>query len=266
MGTQTIAKGGAVCLRHETWTYRNLHAQVGAFCEYAVAEGIARTYLWERGIALHTGELNLAAAFVAAWAAGSSTRIVQKRADVLGIDDLTTFTGVLLTAYPEVIRTATVIFQGSLPARVLDVSVSALTQADFLADAVAFSLDGRITDELRELSIKVVGHAHRTMFYAYGLRAGRVQHRPGHLHRALMITAHRKRACLLRHVDPKRLYPVPSARTGATPPPGLIRKRIFVIDELALHDGPSSTPRQNVSASERPPAHGHANDHGPRTA
>lgn len=112
---------------------------------------------------------------------------------------------------------------------------SALTQAALLSQAVANAIDGAVNDELRAFTIGVVGHAHRAMLYMYGLRKNpQVKYQLCPLNRALIVAAHRQRACLLRHANPRALPDIADRPTGAAPRSRVIRNWPSAIDETAL--------------------------------
>lgn len=64
--TTTRARTGPLCLRHGRWTLRGLDIKVSVGASASRAEETLCGPLWERGIALHTGEYNLAIAAVLA--------------------------------------------------------------------------------------------------------------------------------------------------------------------------------------------------------
>lgn len=118
---------------------------------------------------------------------------------------------------------------------VLNVTVSALNQADRLMTQVANASGGDPNDALRAFTVSVVGHAHRAMLYAYGLRSShQVKHQRCPLNRALMVAAHQQRTCILRHANPRGL-PAVAGKTGpAAPRNRVIRNWSLLVDELAL--------------------------------
>ena len=91
-GHETIARGGPLCLTHHHWAYRALHADVAGMPDYENAELLLRSQLWKRGVALHTGELNLAAAFIHSWHDGSDgSSPIRDRMASFGIPHLNTY-------------------------------------------------------------------------------------------------------------------------------------------------------------------------------
>lgn len=234
--TTTIARGAALCLIHGEWTFRELHADVAGISAYEHAELTLRARLWKRGVALHTGEVNLAAAFVRAWHAGAgASNPISDRLSVFAVDALDTYERVLLCAYPEVVRIACTLVSTAVITPVLDIRMSALDRAGVLSRAVADAIGEPENDELRTFTIRVVGHAHRAMLYMYGLRSTRqAKHQLSPLNRALIVAASRQRACLLRHASPRRIPDIAGKVTGAAPKPRVIRKWPIKIDELAL--------------------------------
>jgi len=236
LATTTIARGGALCLTHHQWTYRALRADVAGMPGYESAELLLRSQLWKRGVALHTGEVNLAAAFVYAWHQGTDApSAIDDRMASFGIPRLDTYESVLLCAYPEIIRLACALTSPRTITPILDVTTSALTQTDCLLPAVAKALGDEPNDALRAFTVSVVGHAHRSMLYTYGLRSSKqVKHQRCPLNRALMAAAHRQRACLLRHANPRTLIDIAGKTGQAAPRSRVIRNWSLVTDALAL--------------------------------
>lgn len=77
---------------------------------------------------------------------------------------------------------------------VLDVTISALAQADCVLPAVAKAIGEEPNDTLRTFTVSVVGHAHRAMLYMYGLRSSKqVKHQRCPLNRALVVAVKRPR-------------------------------------------------------------------------
>ncbi len=118
---------------------------------------------------------------------------------------------------------------------ILDVTTSALTQTDCLLPAVADALGDEPNDALRAFTVSVVGHAHRSMLYMYGLRSSKqVKHQRCPLNRVLIAAAHRQRACLLRHANPRALADIAGKTGQAAPRSRIIRSWLPVADELAM--------------------------------
>lgn len=236
LATTTIARGGALCLTHLHWAHRALRADVAGMPGYESAELLLRSQLWKRGVALHTGELNLAAAFVRAWHEGSdSSPVIDDRMTRFEVQRLDDYEGVLLCAYPEVIRLACVLTNPRTITPILDVTTSALTQADHLLPVVAKAIGDAPNDALRAFTVSVVGYAHRAMLYMYGLRSSKqVKHQRCPLNRALIAAAHRQHACLLRHANPRTLPDIAGKTGQAAPRSRVIRKWVPLPDGLAL--------------------------------
>ena len=236
LATTTIARGGALCLTHHHWAHRALHADVAGLADYESAELLLRSQLWKRGVALHTGELNLAAALVRAWHEGSrGSSPIRDRMARFAIQHLDTYEKVLLTAYPEIVRLACILTNPRTITSILNVTTSALTQADRLLPVGAKTIGGASNDVLRAFTISVVGHAHRAMLYMYGLRSSKqVKYQRCPLNRALMVAARRQRACLLRHANPRTLIDIAGKTGQAAPRSRVIRNWSLETDALAL--------------------------------
>ncbi|MGB4778164.1 hypothetical protein [Microbacterium sp.] len=236
METTTIARGGALCLTHHQFTFRGVRADVTDLPGYERAEQSLRARLWPRGVALHTGELNLAAALVRARSAGTGEpNLIAQRMEHLNVDAPCTYEQTLLCAYPEAIRVAHVLTTPRRVTPLLDITTSVLTQTDRLSKAVAEAIGAPVNDELHAFTACVVGHAHRAMVYMYGLRTRRqAKYQLCPLNRALIVAAHRQRACLLRHANPRALPNICGEPTDAATRTHVVRNWPNLIDELAV--------------------------------
>lgn len=236
LATTTIARGGALCLTHHQWAYRALRVDVTGLLGYERAELLLRSQLWKRGVALQTGELNLAAAFVRASREGSeSPSVIDDRMVRFGIQHLDTYEKLLMSAYPEIIRLACMLTNPRTITPILNVTTSALTQADHLLPVVAQAIGDAPNDALRDFTVNVVGYAHRAMLYMYGLRSSKqVKHQRCPHNRALMVAAIRQRACLLRHANPRALADIAGKTGQAAPRSRVIRNWSLQSDALAL--------------------------------
>ncbi|MGO2683388.1 hypothetical protein [Microbacterium sp.] len=234
--TLTIARGGAYCTRHAQWSFRDLHATIPETDEYEWAERQVKTTLWERGVTLHTGEINLAAALVRAWNDGTPEPCpLHTRSERFGLASPRSYEETLLCAYPDVIRVATLITTRRVITPLLDTAVSALTQADRFTVAVAAACGGHPNEGLRMLARAIVGYAHRSVHYAAGLRrTPQTKNLACPMNRALIVAAGRQRACLLRHATPAQIRDTGWKRTGGAPRPRATRNRPLQPDELAL--------------------------------
>jgi hypothetical protein len=152
-----------------------------------------------------------------------------------GVRNLNTYEEVLLCAYPEIIRLACLRTTPRTITPVLNVTVSALTQADRLFPAVGKAIAGEPNDTLRAFTFSVVGYAHRAMLYMYGLRSSKqVKFQRCPINRALIAAAHRQRACLLRHANSRTLPDIAGETGQGAPRTRVIRNWSLKPDELAL--------------------------------
>lgn len=236
MQTLTVARGGPFCTRHNQWTFRGLRATIPEIDGYEQAEQELETTLWERGVTVHTGEINLAAALVLSWINGNITPShLDARSRLLGVESPRSYEEVLLCAYPEVIRATTLITDRRFITPLLDTAVSALQQAERFAAAISRTCGGPHNANILNLARAVVGYAHRSILYAAGLRrTPRAQQLACPMDRALIVAAGRKHACLLRHANPRRIRDTGRIRTDGTPRPRATRNRPLEPDELAL--------------------------------
>ena len=236
LATTTRARTGPLCLKHGRWTLRGLDIKVSVGASASRAEETLRGPLWERGIALHTGEYNLATAAVLAWSQGSDRdTFLEERAQRLGLPASTTFEEVMLCAYPEVVRVVEVAMSPRILRGVLQVSRSALPQIDGFANVIANTLGATVNDSLHDWAGAVIGHAHRAVLYAAGLRRTRSAKKAlCPQDRALIVASGVKRACLLRHVSPRILDGLGRGHTEGTSRLSVTRRSPLEPDELAL--------------------------------
>lgn len=236
MSTTTRARKGPLCLLHSRWSLGAFETDMAITSRTEAAEQTLVGILWERGITLHTGELNLAAAAIMAWARGTeSPTFLDDNAARFGLASVTNFDQVLLCAYPEVVHITELITSPRVLRGVLQVAMSALPQIDVFANVIAQTLGARVNDNLHDFARDVVGHAHRAVLYAAGLRRTRTTtHALCPRDRALIVASGLKRACLLRHAPPRLLDGLRRGHTDGTPRPRTTRRRPLEIDELAL--------------------------------
>lgn len=228
----TVAAGGPICIRHRTWSHEERCALVDDVENYLRAEETMRHVLWGRGVTLHSGELQLAAAFVAAWLRDQPASDLPERLARSHQDDATTFASILWRAYPEIIRVATVLVNGRLVAEVLDLTRSPFVQAPLLERAVMHVLPGHQSVQLADVVSRTVQRGHRAVLYSYGLRRTRnAKHVACPLDKALIVASHRQRACLLRHANPARMDPFGWHRTDGAPPTRVVRRWELVPDD-----------------------------------
>ncbi|GGD88275.1 TniQ family protein [Microbacterium murale] len=234
--TTTRARTGPLCLMHSRWTLRGLAVKLPAGTYMSQAERNLRGPLWERGIAIHTGEFNLAAAAILAWAQGNDGgTFLEERAQRFGLAGPASFEEVMLCGYPEVVRIVEVAMSPRILRGVLQVSRSALPQIDGFANVIANTLGATVNDSLHDWAGAVIGHAHRAVLYAAGLR--RTKSAKNALcpqDRALIVASGTKRACLLRHVSPRILDGLRRGHTEGTSRLSVTRRFPLEPDELAL--------------------------------
>ncbi len=235
LATETVARGGGYCARHRQWATDAHEFAVDDTWGYGKAEAIVSDRLWPRGVSLSTGELQLSAALCRTAIGEDPAVQVRRRSRAAGRPEPRTYVDFLAFAYPEVVAITDLITTRAFVSRLLDPSASVIIKGKQLSAAVAKLLSAPDNDELRELSIRIVGHAHEAVVYAEGLRrtrqAKQVLCPPA---RALIVAANRRRACLLRHASPRVLRNRARPRSDGTPPPSVTRNEPLVPDVLAL--------------------------------
>lgn len=103
--TTTRRRGAAVCLTHQRWHLDDRDVDLSLHPAYGRAERWASGKLWFRGIALHTGELQLAVRLILAALQDSpdAAEHARRRADQFDASLGRSYEDALLCVYPEAI-------------------------------------------------------------------------------------------------------------------------------------------------------------------
>lgn len=221
--TTVRSRGGAVCNHHRRWHVDGADLDVAAFPEYAHAERCFSGTLWKRGIGLSTGELQLAASLICAWAADSDLpERIHRRAATLDTE-VRDQGGVFLVAYPEVVNLTTVLTDLSFASYLLSPRFSLAEQVWALEAAVVTIMRGSTTQRLHELAERIVSRGKAAVEAAFGMRQNAHNKRPATLEKSLIASSQRHRSCLLRHLSTVRIQVLPLQPGVAVP-----RNRVLV--------------------------------------
>lgn len=187
----TRTRRGAVCTRHQRWHYAGADEDISGLASFHRAERHLRGPLWERGVGLDTGELELAAQLVHALRAqGGNEGVPLEHADRLR------------AVYPEAVRLVALLTEpwavrflankriGFVPVSVMIERATAAVEKHSRRDEDAVRTGFRI--EGREAEV----HIGRTIRLRYGRSPGLTAF--GLQAQALAPTL---RATLLRHTD-----------------------------------------------------------------
>lgn len=218
-GDQTAvrSRGGAVCNRHRRWHLDGADIDLAQFPQYGHAERCLSGTLWKRGIGIATGELQLAATLIRYWAIDERPDArIEDRMSALGIGTLDVDT-VLLAAYPEVVRLATVLTDLSFASYLLSPRFSLAEQVRALEAAVVTIMRGSTTTRLHHVAEQIVSRGKAAVETAFGMRQNPHNQRPAMLEKALVASSQRHRACLLRHLSTVRIQIIPYAPGVAVP-------------------------------------------------
>lgn len=219
-GDQTTirSRGGAVCLRHRRWHLDGHDIDVAGLPSYGRAERWLSGKLWNRGIALHTGELQLAGRLIQAALQETPDAVPLKRAAALEVDPFVGYEETLLCAYPEVVALTGMLVDPEFLRFLLGPRFRTETQVEIMEAAVTGVLAASGGRALKELSRAVVERSKEAVMVAYGARRNsNVKTIRCSFEKALYASARSNRACLLRHLDTVRMpiLEVP-LRWGAT--------------------------------------------------
>lgn len=206
--TTTRRRGGAVCLHHRRWHLDGRDINLAAHAEYGRAERWLSGKLWLRGIALHTGELQLAVHLILAAVQddvdGSSAP--TQRAKEFGVALDASYEDALLCTYPEAVALVGILIDPEFLRCLLTPRFTARAQVEIMQAAVAGVLRNTGGRSLHETATMVIERSREAMMVAYGsLKSYGVKTIRCDFDKALIASARSTRACLLRHLDTVRV-------------------------------------------------------------
>ena len=164
--------------------------------------------LWFHGIALHTGELQLAVRLLLAALRDSpdAAERAQLRANEFGVSLEGAYEDALLCVYPEAVALTGILIDPEYLRYLLSPRYKSRDQVEIMQAAVAGVLGGTGGRHLREISRLVVERSQDAVMAAYGAKkAYGVKTISCGLDKALLASARSNRACLLRHLDTVRM-------------------------------------------------------------
>lgn len=175
--------------------------------EYGRAERWLSGKLWLRGIALHTGELQLAVRLIiAAMNDADVVTAPAERAAEFDVDLHGSYEDALLCSYPEAVALVGILIDPEFLRCLLTPRFAARDQVEIMQAAVAGVLRSTGGRALRETATMVVGRSREAMMVAYGaVKSYGVKTIRCDFDKALIASARSTRACLLRHLDTVRV-------------------------------------------------------------
>ena len=206
--TTTRRRGAGVCLHHRRWHLSRRDVNVSRHTEFGRAERWMSGKLWFHGIALHTGELQLAVRLLLAALRDSpdAAERAQRRADEFGVSLDGPYEDALLCVYPEAVALTGILIDPEYLRYLLSPRYKSRDQVEIMQAAVAGVLGGTGGRHLREISRLVVERSQDAVMAAYGAKkAYGVKTISCGLDKALLASARSNRACLLRHLDTVRM-------------------------------------------------------------
>ncbi|GAA1139115.1 hypothetical protein [Microbacterium aurantiacum] len=223
--TSVRSRGGAVCNRHRRWHLHAADVDLAPFPEYTHAERCLSGTLWKRGVGLTTGELQLAATLIRCWLTDERPDArIEDRMSALEVGTLDAET-ILLAAYPEVVRLATVLTDLSFASYLLSPRFSLAEQVWALEAAVITIMQGSTTTRLHTVAEKIVSRGRAAVETAFGMRQNAHNKRPATLEKALIASSQRHRTCLLRHLSTVRIQILPYQPGLAVPGSRVLDRR-----------------------------------------
>lgn len=206
--TTTRRRGAGVCLRHRRWHLDGRDVDLAMHPEFGRAERWVSGKLWFHGIALHTGELQLAVRLLLAALRDSpeAAERAQTRADEFGASLDSSYEDSLLCVYPEAVALTGILIDPEFLRYLLSPRYKSRDQVEIMQAAVAGVQGGTRGRHLRETSRLVVERSQDAVMAAYGAKkAYGVKTISCSLDKALLASARSQRACLLRHLDTVRM-------------------------------------------------------------
>lgn len=204
--TSIRSRGGAVCLTHKRWHVDGRDVDLSTHPAYGRAERWLSGKLWFRGIALHTGEFQLAGRLIQAALDDVSDAAPLRRAERWGMDPRGSHPDIMMSAYPEVVALTGLLVDPEFLRFLLGPRFRVEAQVEIMEAAVTGVLASSGGRALHKLSQAIVERSRNAVMVAYG--ASRSYHAntiPCSFEKALYASARSNRACLLRHLDTVRM-------------------------------------------------------------
>lgn len=204
--TTVRSRGGAVCLTHGRWHIDGRDIDVSSASGFGRAERWLSGKLWFRGIALHTGEFQLAGRLIQAALDDVADAEPVKRADLWGMDPRSSHADIMLSAYPEIVALTGLLVDPEFLRFLLGPRFRVEAQVEIMEAAVTGVLAAPGGRALHKLSRAIVERSRDAVMVAYGAsKSYRVKTIPCSFDKALYASARSNRACLLRHLDTVRM-------------------------------------------------------------
>ncbi|RWR16195.1 hypothetical protein D8Y23_14005 [Microbacterium enclense] len=195
-----------MCLSHQRWHLHGRDIDLQNHSSYGKAERWLSGRLWNRGISLHTGELQLSCRLLQTALRDAPDAAPHRRAVEFGVDVLSDVDDALLCAYPEAVALTGLLVDAEFLRFLLGPRYRVESQVEIMQAAVAGVLRSSGGRALQLLSGEIVRRSRRAVMIAYGARKNaRVKTVRCGLEKALFASARTNRACLLRHLDTVRM-------------------------------------------------------------
>lgn len=239
--TSICSRGGAVCLTHRRWHLNGRDVDVSDAPVYGRAERWLSGKLWFRGIALHTGEFQLAGRLIQAALADVADAEPLARAERWGVDPRGSHADIMLSAYPEIVALTGLLVDPEFLRFLLGPRFRVEAQVEIMEAAVTGVLAASGGRALHKLSQAVVERSRDAVMIAYGAsKSYRVKTIPCSFEKALYASARSNRACLLRHLDTVRMPSLDMPLTWGATRTRTLNRAILQPDDLdRLMDGVS---------------------------
>lgn len=199
-------------MRHAVWHHDDTCVSLRAGPEYLRAERVLRFRLSHLGVGAGTGELQLAAQLLAAWASDQPYAAVRRRWRAMpAARETFPDRSSMFWVFPEAVALVETLTDPGFITYLLSPAWSAVLQSELLV-ASATGVAGEAPPEaLSGLAARIVEHGSEGVRVAYGIVGTRRKRSKATIERALVAAARSHRSCLLRHLDTGRL---PAGRYG----------------------------------------------------
>jgi hypothetical protein len=202
--THVATATGTICLRHRRWTHNGTDLDISHLPRHLTAEKHFRRDLTNRGIALGTGEIELAHSLLAGW---------QHPHPPTALHPAPGTASTLFDLYPEVVKLTITLTDPAFTAVLMHPRWSPSQHALVLSRAITDILGHPLSDPSLSTLWETIHNDKKAIEAAYAMMGTRSK-RKCCSQRAFCAAAYTHRACLLRHLNaknmPHRIPAIPS--------------------------------------------------------
>ena len=193
--TQVATATGAICLRHRRWIHNGVDLDLSHLPKHLTAEKRFRSHLTTRGIALGTGELELARRLLGD---EQNHRSLSGNANPAGAEES------FLQMYPQIVDLTIALTDPEFTALLMHPRWSPSQHALLLSRTICEFIGHAPSDSYTSVLWETVYQDQQAVEAAYAMMGTRSK-RKCCSQRAFCAAAYTHRACLLRHLNAKHM-------------------------------------------------------------